>query len=93
MEQGNLYNQINLSVAWSNYPQISYFRVPVYACPSDPKALIARNTGINGIFLYTTTYGFNFGTRFIYDPTTNLGGDGFTFSNSRLRFRRVTAIC
>ncbi len=32
-------------------PVISNFRVPVYACPSDPKSDRARDTGTNGIFL------------------------------------------
>ena len=29
LEQGNFYNQIDLSIAWSNYPIISRFRVPL----------------------------------------------------------------
>jgi len=94
LEQGNLYNEINLSVAWSNYPQISRFRVPIYACPSDPKGTTIRDTGLTGnasnIFLYPTTYGFNFGTWFVYDPVTNQGGDGITFPNSSFGFAAVS---
>ncbi len=88
MEQSNLYNQIDLSIGWSNYPVISRFRVPVYVCPSDPKGDMLRDTSVtgstSGIFLYPTTYGFNFGTWFVYDPTTNRGGDGITFPNCNL---------
>ncbi len=94
LEQGNLYNQIDLSIGWSNYPIISRFRVPIYGCPSDPKGDQLRDTGVtgstNGIFLYPTTYGFNFGTWFIYDPTTNRGGDGITYPNARMPLAAVT---
>ncbi len=86
MEQANLYNQIDLSVAWSNYPIISEFRVPIYVCPSDPKGDTLRDTSVtgstSGIKLYPTTYGFNYGTWFIYDPVTRTGGDGFSFPNA-----------
>ncbi|MCC6507746.1 MAG: DUF1559 domain-containing protein [Pirellulaceae bacterium] len=88
MEQSNLYNQIDLSVGWSSYPIISRFRVPVYVCPSDPKGDQLRDTSAtgstSGIFLYPTTYGFNFGTWFIYNPANNSGGDGLTFPNARM---------
>ncbi|MCA9085703.1 MAG: DUF1559 domain-containing protein [Planctomycetaceae bacterium] len=94
MEQGNLYNQIDLSVGWSNYPIISGFRVPVYVCPSDPKGDNLRDTSAtgstSGIFLYPTTYGFNFGTWLIYDPNTGKGGDGLFYPNSRIRLGHVT---
>lgn len=90
MEQTNLYNQIDLSRAWGNFPVISNFRVPVYACPSDPKSDRARDTGTNGIFLLPTCYGFNFGTWLVYDPATNAGGDGFCFPNSRIRVADIT---
>ncbi len=94
LEQSNLYNQIDLSIGWSNYPIISRFRVPVYVCPSDPKGDMLRDTGVtgstSGIFLYPTTYGFNFGTWFVYNPTTNQGGDGITYPNARMTMGSVT---
>jgi prepilin-type N-terminal cleavage/methylation domain-containing protein len=94
MEQSALYNQIDLSVAWSSYPVISRFRVPVYFCPSDPKGDTLRDTSLtgstSGIFLYPTCYAFNFGSWFIYNPTTNTGGDGVTHPNSRIGFGSVT---
>ncbi|AMV19648.1 DUF1559 domain-containing protein [Planctomyces sp. SH-PL14] len=83
MEQTNLYNKIDLAVGWSAFPVISNFRVPNYACQSDAKAGTARDAG-GGIFLLPTSYGFNFGTWFVYDPATNRGGDGFTYPNSNL---------
>ncbi len=44
----------------------------------------------SGIFLYPTTYGFNFGTWFVYDPLTNRGGDGVTYPNARMTIGSVT---
>jgi prepilin-type N-terminal cleavage/methylation domain-containing protein len=90
MEQANLYSQIDLSKAWGNFPIISNYRVPGYACPSDPKSDRARDTGTNGIFLMPTCYGFNFGTWMVYNPTTGHGGDGITFPNSKIRISSIT---
>ncbi len=90
LEQVSLYQQIDLSKTWGLFPVISNFRVPVYACPSDPKSDRARDTGTNGIFLLPTCYAFNFGTWLIYNPATGAGGDGITFPNSRIRLADLT---
>ncbi|WP_437201839.1 DUF1559 family PulG-like putative transporter [Planctomicrobium sp. SH664] len=93
LEQGNMYNQIDLSVGWSNYPILSGWRVPVYVCPTDPNADRLRNTGTDaspGIMLYCTTYGFNFGTWQIFDPRTGKGGDGVFHPNSRYTLSSIT---
>jgi prepilin-type N-terminal cleavage/methylation domain-containing protein len=82
LEQSALYNQIDLSKGWSSFPIISGFRVPVYACPSDPKSDRLRDTGSSGIMLYPACYGFNMGSWFVYNPSTNAGGDGITFPNA-----------
>ncbi len=93
LEQNNLYNQIDLSQSWSNYPIISEYAVPIYRCPSDPKSGILRDTSTtgstSGIKLYPTTYGFNLGTWFVFDPVSRQGGDGVTFPNSRLGLNAV----
>lgn len=90
LEQQNFFDQIDLGQAWGNFPIISGFRVPGYVCPSDPKGDNQRNTGTNGIFLYPTTYGFNFGTWFVYDPVTGNGGDGLFFPNSSIKLAAIT---
>lgn len=94
LEQSNLANQVNLSVNWSNYPILNYYRVPTYVCPSDPRGDIPRDTAATGstsaMFLYPTTYGFNLGTWFVYDPSSNTGGDGVTHANSTLKLASVT---
>lgn len=94
LEQNNLYDNINLSISWSNQPIISRFRVPVYFCPSDPRGDQLRDTSAtgstSGIFLYPTNYGFNFGTWFVFDPVTRNGGDGITFPNAKMKMASVT---
>lgn len=94
LEQNVLANQIDLSLNWSNYPILNYYRVPTYVCPSDPRSGTARDTSQTGttvqFFLYPTTYAFNLGTWFVYDPLTNRGGDGVTHPNADLRFAHVT---
>lgn len=90
VEQNNFYDQIDLQLNWSAQPIISHFKVPIYGCPSDPKAQLERDTGSNGIFLYPTCYAFNFGTWFVYDPATNQGGNGLFFPNARIGFESIT---
>lgn len=87
LDQASLYNQVDLSVAWDNQTIISGIRIPIYSCPSDPKANEARDTGKPAKYLYATTYGFNLGTWLVYNPVTGEIGDGTFGPNSRLGFR------
>lgn len=85
MDQANFYNLINLQEGWSsatNGPVVSGRRVPVYACPTDPKSDTPRLA--SNVLLYPTNYGFNFGRWFVYNPATGAGGDGLFFPNSRV---------
>jgi prepilin-type N-terminal cleavage/methylation domain-containing protein len=90
LEQGNLYSNVDLSVAWDFQQAISGLKIPSYACPSDPKSDQSRDAGGGRAILYPTTYGFNFGTWFVWNPITGAGGDGATFPNSRLGFQSFT---
>ncbi len=91
MDQANLFNQINIQEAFSsatNAPLVSGYRVPVYICPSDAKGGTPRVA--SGVSLYCQNYGFNFGTWFVYNPTTGQGGDGLFYPNSRIRLGDLT---
>ncbi len=86
LDQVSFYSQIDLQQTWSsaiNGPVVTGRRVPVYVCPSDTKSNTPRST--SGVNLYSTNYGFNFGTWFIYDPVTGVGGDGLFYPNGSLR--------
>jgi len=73
LEQGNAYDQIDLDVDWHQQVStgVTIMRIPVFLCPSEPhdhprtKSRVAPHT-----------YGFNFGTWMVYDPTTQKVGDG-----------------
>jgi prepilin-type N-terminal cleavage/methylation domain-containing protein len=90
LDQASLYNVVDLSVAWDFQMAISGLKIPVYACPSDPKSDQIRDPGGGKAFLYPTTYGFNHGTWFVFDPATGAHGDGAVAPNSRIRLANFT---
>jgi prepilin-type N-terminal cleavage/methylation domain-containing protein len=83
IEESNLATEIDLSQAWDSQLAIDGVKISVFACPSDPKSDQARDPGSGRPILYPTTYGFNYGTWFVFDPTTGASGDGTFFPNSR----------
>ncbi len=87
LEQGSLYDQVDLSTAWDFQAPINGLKIPIYACPSDPKSDQARDPGSGKVTLYPTSYGFNYGTWFVFNPTNNQSGDGLFYPNSKLSFR------
>jgi prepilin-type N-terminal cleavage/methylation domain-containing protein len=84
LEQVKLAHDVDLSAAWDNQQAISGLRLPVFQCPTDPKSALMRNPGTGKSQLYSTNYGFNYGTWFVFDPADGVGGDGAFFPNSRL---------
>ncbi|WP_164101455.1 DUF1559 domain-containing protein [Candidatus Laterigemmans baculatus] len=90
IEQQNLSDQIDLSVGWDFQSAIDNVRVPVFGCPSDPGSFEVRDPGSGRPRLYPTSYGFNFGTWFVFDPQTRRGGDGAFYPNSFLGLRAFT---
>lgn len=90
LEQGALYNGVDLSIGWDFQQAINGIKIPTYGCPSDPGTDLARDPGSGKVTLYATTYGFNYGTWFVFDPATGRGGNGMFFPNSRLRMAAVT---
>ncbi|MCA9033488.1 MAG: DUF1559 domain-containing protein [Planctomycetaceae bacterium] len=86
LEQGNLYAQVDLSLAWDGQMSIDGLKIPAFACPSDPRSDEIRNAGPGLPTLYPTTYGFNFGSWFVFNPATGKGGDGTFYPNAKLKF-------
>ncbi|MCA9178490.1 MAG: DUF1559 domain-containing protein [Planctomycetales bacterium] len=87
LEQGNLYEQVDLTLAWDFQMAIDKLRIPLYSCPSDRKAGTVRDPGAGRPRLYPTSYGFNFGRWFVFNPANQEGGDGMFYPNSFLQFR------
>jgi prepilin-type N-terminal cleavage/methylation domain-containing protein len=77
LEQGNVYERVDLSLPWDNQKSIDGLKIATYACPSDPGTDQVRVFSDGRPALYPTTYGFNFGR----------GGDGMFYPNSFLSFR------
>lgn len=90
LDQASLYNAVDLTVAWDFQQAIDGLKIPIYACPSDPKSDEGRDPGSGRPVLYPTTYGFSFGTYFVFDPNNGRGGDGAFFPNSKLRMAAFT---
>ncbi|MFK7777905.1 MAG: DUF1559 domain-containing protein [Gimesia sp.] len=90
LEQGNLYNLVDLSIAWDFQTAIDGLKIPVFACPSDPKSDLVRDPGSGKVKLYPTSYGFNYGTWFVFDPTNGSGGNGAFYPNASLTMAAFT---
>lgn len=89
LEEGALYQNVNIEEAWDFQQAIDGLKISAFACPSDPGAAIERDPGGGKSRLWPTTYGFNMGTWFVYDPTTQTGGNGPFFPNSNLKLSRI----
>jgi prepilin-type N-terminal cleavage/methylation domain-containing protein len=89
LEREDLASRVVLTDAWDNQMVIDNVRVATFGCPSDLHATRVRDTGLGRPRLYPTSYGFNLGTYFVYDPARNVGGDGFTYPNAGLSFADV----
>jgi prepilin-type N-terminal cleavage/methylation domain-containing protein len=88
LEEESLRGLVNLNAAWDFQAPIDNLRIPVFSCPSDDRAGEVRDPGGGKVFIYSTTYGFNMGTWFVYNPATQKGGDGAFFPNSNLPLSR-----
>ena len=76
LEQGNARELIDIDVDWHEQVDtgITAFGVPIYSCPSDRLAGKRMRNGAD--YVHSTSYGFNQGTWFVYDPTSGEAGDG-----------------
>ena len=90
LEQANLYAKVDLSKAWDFQEAIDGLKVPIFGCPTDYRSDELRDPGKGKVRLYPTTYGFNYGTWFVFDPRTNSGGDGAFYPNSYMRMARLS---
>ncbi|MGI9456380.1 MAG: DUF1559 domain-containing protein, partial [Aeoliella sp.] len=90
LEQDSLEQLVDIEAAWDGQPAINNVRIKVFQCPSDPKSDESRAFTDGKPTLWPTNYGFNMGTFFVYDPSTNKGGDGAFYPNSQLQLRRFT---
>jgi prepilin-type N-terminal cleavage/methylation domain-containing protein len=89
LEEGQLYRQVDINDAWDFQTAIDGLRIGAFSCPSDTQAPVVRDPGGGKVKLYATTYGFNQGTWFVFNPATREGGDGMFYPNSFLPLQKV----
>ncbi len=89
IEREDLGSRIDLAAAWDGQMVIDHVRIPIFSCPSDPHGRHVRDTGAGKPHLYPTSYGFNLGTYFVYDPSRNVGGSGISYPNASLSFADI----
>lgn len=76
LEQSNVHVNINFEEDWHNQVDSGApsFAVPTYTCPADANAGLRFRDGAP--YVHSTSYGFNMGTWFIFDPQTGETGNG-----------------
>jgi prepilin-type N-terminal cleavage/methylation domain-containing protein len=89
LEQGNLYENVDISKGWDFQEAIDKVKIAGFGCPSDPGSFLIRDPGKGKVRLYPTSYGFNFGTWFVFDPVNRTKGDGVFYPNSFLKFSSI----
>jgi len=82
LEQANLGDLIDWTVAYSTQLDVATTRVPTILCPSELNDVIRVNS--SGVARdYPANYGFNMGTWKIWNPNDGTVGDGAFHVNSR----------
>ena len=87
LEQANAQDRIDLNVDWhvqvdTGIPPLG---ITTYSCPSD--ALAGTRYRDGAPYVHSTSYGFNLGSWFLFDPITRRTGDG----SFRVAYRTTTA--
>jgi prepilin-type N-terminal cleavage/methylation domain-containing protein len=90
LEQAALYDRVDLTRAWDVQPVIDSLKIEVYGCLSDPGSFRLRDPGGGKPKLFPTSYVFNMGTWFVFNPQTRIGGDGVFYPNSHLPLAAIT---
>ncbi len=87
LEQGSLYSHVDFGITYEQVSlqgqPISTVRIPTYLCPSEINDQL-RLDAAGKPFHWPLNYVFNMGIWFVWNPTTNKGGDGAAYPNSRL---------
>ena len=95
IEQSSAAVKVDMEKAWDdgfvatgtpdpakNWATVREVKIPVFLCASERNEMARTKNGV--AYVYPLSYGFNFGTWFVYDPATGTGGDGAFHPNARL---------
>ena len=83
LEQDNLDKTIDYRATYDDQPQVTQQRISTFLCPSEVNDHGYQENPTR--LMYPTSYGFCYGTWFIYDPVTGQSGDGAITVNASLR--------
>jgi hypothetical protein len=95
IEEGASAVKVNMETAWDdgfttgtpdpakNWATVRQLQIQSFLCPSEANKSARTKSGVT--YVYPFTYGFNFGTWFVYDPATGAGGDGAFHPNSKFK--------
>ena len=86
LEQANLENFIDWNLNYKAQPLVPQTRVPTYLCPSE---ISDRERETSSLTHYPLNYCINLGTWFVFDPTTQQGGNGISSPNGSIRMANV----
>ncbi len=86
LEEQNLENLIDWKRPYNVQPAVAQARIATYLCPSELRDEPRPDSSLTH---YPLSYGANMGTWFVFDPSSQQGGDGLVFPNSRTSFRTL----
>lgn len=89
IEQGNVYDAVDLTQPWDNQSAIDGLKIQLFGCPSDTRSRDGRSSA-GKVTLYPTSYGFNYGTWFVYNPADRSVSDGVFVPNARVSMLDLT---
>ena len=89
LEQGNLYNEIDFSAAYSTQPAVTAMRVPVLTCPSEVNGQ-GKSSAAGVVTHMPPNYAMNVSTWFVWDPLTSTGGDGAFVPTTQMKVASFT---
>lgn len=89
VEQAAAYDFVDLNQPWDQQlaTGVPTLRVPIYVCPSEINDKVRIKNGAP--YVYPHTYGFNFGTWFVFNPNTGDGGDGIFYPNGKVKTSKI----
>lgn len=76
LEQDNLYKLVDFSASYHLQPLVTQQRIPIYLCPSETND---KPHPDDGIMMHPTNYAANYGTWYVYNNTSHLGGGDGAF--------------
>jgi len=88
LEEVGISKAIDFRRTYDDQPQVTQQRIATFMCPAEVNDRGYQETPTR--LMYPSSYGFCYGTWFVYDPQTGRGGDGAIVVGGTLRDVEVT---